>query len=55
MFLEDCEARKTWKSTGDSCDDTIRQYALRSEQRAFTAMWMEELKDHLDSSPSERL
>jgi hypothetical protein len=46
MFLEDCARRKAWVPV-DSMSNALRQYALPSEQRAFTAMWIDELKRHL--------
>jgi hypothetical protein len=49
VFLQDCEAKKSWVRTGDKVNDALREYALPSELRAFTAMWIEELKTHLAS------
>jgi hypothetical protein len=44
-FLEDCEAKKTWPEGWGR--DPYRLYRLHSEQRAFTAMWIEEIREWL--------
>jgi hypothetical protein len=46
-FVSDTMSKKHWPPAW--LGDAHRHYALASEQRAFTAMWMEELRDYLTS------
>src|SRR5581483_5221575 len=49
-FVADTEAKQKWDAGSRS--DSFCQYRLQSEQRAFTAMWMAELRDWITAHPS---
>jgi hypothetical protein len=49
-FVTDTMSKKSWPPAWLA--DAHRHYALASEQRAFTAMWMEELREYLASGVS---